>query len=59
MGEVVIALWHASSGMGEQPAFLGEVRVTLRGLQKQPTNSTTAWCVLQFHYINSFIIAVT
>ncbi|XP_043591910.1 ras GTPase-activating protein 3 isoform X2 [Bombus pyrosoma] len=47
VGEVVIGLWHASSGMGEQPAFLGEVRVTLKGLQKQPTNTTTAWYFLQ------------
>ncbi|XP_076246616.1 ras GTPase activating protein 1 isoform X3 [Calliopsis andreniformis] len=46
VGEVVVGLWHASPGMGEQPAFLGEVRVTLRGLQKQPT-STTAWYFLQ------------
>ncbi|XP_060819469.1 ras GTPase-activating protein 3 isoform X3 [Bombus pascuorum] len=47
VGEVVVGLWHASSGMGEQPAFLGEVRVTLKGLQKQPTNTTTAWYFLQ------------
>ncbi|KAF3429596.1 hypothetical protein E2986_06953 [Frieseomelitta varia] len=47
IGEVVVGLWHASSGMGEQPAFLGEVRVTLKGLQKQPTNTTTAWYFLQ------------
>ncbi|XP_043287426.1 GTPase-activating protein isoform X3 [Venturia canescens] len=47
VGEVVVGLWHASPGMGEQPAFLGEVRVTLRGLQKQPTSSTTAWYFLQ------------
>ncbi|XP_015603727.1 ras GTPase-activating protein 3 isoform X2 [Cephus cinctus] len=46
VGEVVVGLWHAS-GMGEQPAFLGEVRVTLRGLQKQPTSTTTAWYFLQ------------
>lgn len=43
MNEVIVGLWHASSGMGEQPAFLGEVRITLRSLQKQSTNSTTAW----------------
>ncbi|KAI4481468.1 hypothetical protein M0804_009588 [Polistes exclamans] len=47
VGEVVVGLWHASPGMGEQPAFLGEVRVTLRGLQKQPTSTTTAWYFLQ------------
>ncbi|XP_076388798.1 ras GTPase activating protein 1 isoform X3 [Megachile rotundata] len=47
VGEVVVGLWHASPGMGEQPAFLGEVRITLRGLQKQPTNATTAWYFLQ------------
>lgn len=47
VGEVVVGLWHASPGMGEQPAFLGEVRVTLRGLQKQPTSATTAWYFLQ------------
>ncbi|XP_063977127.1 GTPase-activating protein isoform X2 [Diachasmimorpha longicaudata] len=47
VGEAVIGLWHASSGMGEPPAFLGEVRVTLRGLQKQPTSTTTAWYFLQ------------
>ncbi|KAF7996733.1 hypothetical protein HCN44_002379 [Aphidius gifuensis] len=45
--EAVISLWHASSGMGEQPIFLGEIRVTLRGLQKQTTNTTTAWYFLQ------------
>ncbi|XP_066601129.1 ras GTPase-activating protein 3 isoform X2 [Prorops nasuta] len=47
VGEVVVGLWHASPGMGEQPAFLGEVRVTLKGLQKQPTSTTTAWYFLQ------------
>ncbi|XP_034175268.1 ras GTPase activating protein 1 isoform X3 [Osmia lignaria lignaria] len=47
VGEVVVGLWHASPGMGEQPAFLGEVRITLRGLQKQPTNASTAWYFLQ------------
>ncbi|XP_046607580.1 uncharacterized protein LOC124298935 [Neodiprion virginianus] len=47
VGEVIVAVWHASSGMGEQPAFLGEVRVMLRGLQKQPTSPTTAWYFLQ------------
>ncbi|KAK0163577.1 hypothetical protein PV327_007245 [Microctonus hyperodae] len=47
VGEVVVGLWHASPGMGEQPAFLGEVRVTLRGLQKQSTSTTTAWYFLQ------------
>lgn len=46
VGEVVVGLWHASPGMGEQPVFLGEVRVTLKGLQKQPTSTTTAWYVL-------------
>lgn len=45
VGEVAVGLWHASPGMGEQPAFLGEVRVTLRGLQKQPTSTTTAWYI--------------
>lgn len=45
VGEVVVGLWHASPGMGEQPVFLGEVRVTLKGLQKQPTSTTTAWYV--------------
>lgn len=39
-------MWHASPGMGEQPGFLGEVRVTLKGLQKQPTSTTTAWYTL-------------
>lgn len=47
VGEVVIALWHTTSGMGEQPAFLGEVRVTTGFLQKESTNSTTAWYFLQ------------
>ncbi|XP_020290837.1 GTPase-activating protein isoform X2 [Pseudomyrmex gracilis] len=47
VGEVVVGLWHASAGMGEQPVFLGEVRVTLKGLQKLPTSSTTAWYFLQ------------
>ncbi|XP_011687807.1 PREDICTED: ras GTPase-activating protein 3 isoform X2 [Wasmannia auropunctata] len=47
VGEVVVGLWHASPGMGEQPVFLGEVRVTLKGLQKQPTSTTTAWYFLQ------------
>ncbi|XP_034947168.1 ras GTPase-activating protein 3 [Chelonus insularis] len=47
VGEVVVGLWHASPGMGEQPAFLGEVRVPLRGLQKQPTSTSTAWYFLQ------------
>ncbi|XP_011349095.1 ras GTPase-activating protein 3 isoform X2 [Ooceraea biroi] len=47
VGEVVVGLWHASAGMGEQPVFLGEVRVTLKGLQKQPTSTTTAWYFLQ------------
>ncbi|KAH0949487.1 hypothetical protein HN011_005751 [Eciton burchellii] len=47
VGEVVVGLWHASPGMGEQPLFLGEVRVTLKGLQKQPTSTTTAWYFLQ------------
>ncbi|KAL0106212.1 hypothetical protein PUN28_016130 [Cardiocondyla obscurior] len=46
VGEVVVSLWH-SSGMGEQSVFLGEVRVTLKGLQKQPTSTTTAWYFLQ------------
>lgn len=46
MDEVVIGLWHASPGMGEQPAFLGEVRVTLRGLEKQPSSTATAWYIL-------------
>lgn len=40
VGEVVVGLWHASPGMGEQPVFLGEIRVTLKGL---PTSTTTAW----------------
>ncbi|KYM80172.1 Ras GTPase-activating protein 3 [Atta colombica] len=47
VGEVVVGLWHASPGMGEQPVFLGEIRVTLKGLQKQPTSTTTAWYFLQ------------
>ncbi|XP_044580930.1 GTPase-activating protein isoform X2 [Cotesia glomerata] len=47
VGEVVVGLWHASPGMGEQSAFLGEVRVTLRGLKKQLTSTTTAWYFLQ------------
>lgn len=40
VGEVVVGLWHASPGMGEQSVFLGEIRVTLKGL---PTSTTTAW----------------
>ncbi|CAL1677363.1 unnamed protein product [Lasius platythorax] len=47
VGEVVVSLWHASPGMGEQSVFLGEIRVTLKGLQKQPTSTTTAWYFLQ------------
>ncbi|EFN60533.1 Ras GTPase-activating protein 3 [Camponotus floridanus] len=44
VGEVVVGLWHASPGMGEQSVFLGEIRVTLKGL---PTSTTTAWYFLQ------------
>lgn len=56
VGEVVVGLWHASAGMGEQPVFLGEVRVTLKGLQKLPTSSTTAWyIVILSHLIVSSI----
>ncbi|XP_029155667.1 ras GTPase-activating protein 3 isoform X2 [Nylanderia fulva] len=47
VGEVVVSLWHASPGMGEQSVFLGEIRVTLKGLQKQPTSTSTAWYFLQ------------
>ncbi|KAM0737280.1 Ras GTPase-activating protein 3 [Formica fusca] len=47
VGEVVVGLWHASPGMGEQSVFLGEIRVTLKGLQKQPTSTTPAWYFLQ------------
>lgn len=50
VGEVVVGLWHASPGMGEQSVFLGEIRVTLKGLQKQPTSTTPAWYV--FFYYN-------
>lgn len=51
VGEVVVSLWHASPGMGEQSVFLGEIRVTLKGLQKQPTSTTTAWYVFSFFII--------
>ncbi|TGZ42723.1 Uncharacterized protein DBV15_09497, partial [Temnothorax longispinosus] len=47
VGEVVVGLWHASPGMGEQSVFLGEVRVTLKGTQKEETSTTTAWYFLQ------------
>lgn len=55
VGEVVVGLWHASAGMGEQPVFLGEVRVTLKGLQKLPTSSTTAWYC---YFIEQFCTSV-
>ncbi|XP_048514075.1 ras GTPase-activating protein 3 isoform X3 [Athalia rosae] len=45
--EIIVGVWHDSPGMGEQPAFLGEVRVLLRGLQTQPVSPMTAWYFLQ------------
>lgn len=40
--ELVIALWHDSAGMSDK-IFLGEVRISLGGVQQQNHAATNAW----------------
>ncbi|XP_026276924.1 GTPase-activating protein [Frankliniella occidentalis] len=44
--ELVISLWHDSAGMSDK-IFLGEVRISLGGVQQQNHAATNAWYFLQ------------